>query len=48
MIRERPAYVSALNKGLSAAEHPDPKQARPAAAEIEAVWTAAKQMARPR
>ncbi len=41
-INDRASYVTALNKGLSAAEHPDGKQAKPAKAELDALWKAVK------
>ena len=44
-IMDRTAYVSALNKGKTAQEHPDSKQAREARPEIEALWAAVKKLA---
>jgi len=41
----RAAYPSALNLGKSAAEHPDSRQRKEAAAEIDAIWLAVKELA---
>lgn len=43
-ITDRACYVTALNKGLSAAEHPDGKQAKPAKSELDALWKEIKQI----
>jgi chromosome partitioning protein len=44
-VRDRAAYVSALNKGLTGPEHPDARQAKEARAEVEALWAAVKRLA---
>lgn len=41
----RQAYPSALNQGKSAAEHPDARQRKEAAAELTAIWEAARALA---
>lgn len=41
----RQAYPAALNQGKSAAEHPDSRQRKEAASELDAIWTAAKALA---
>lgn len=44
-IQNRTVYVSALNSGKTGPEHKDKKQAKEAADEIDALWTAVKKMA---
>jgi cellulose biosynthesis protein BcsQ len=43
-IRERAAYISALNSGKSGPESGHTRQARAAAVEIDALWAAVKRM----
>jgi chromosome partitioning protein len=44
-LHDRAAYVSTMMHGLTAPEHTDGKQARPAADEVKALWAAVKKAA---